>query len=142
MPSARTEDVTELTEIARRMRRDIVRATTAAASGHPSTSLSMVEILTVLYFGGRESGAELRVVSGRNMIDLSDEEIESAKLESKKTLELTQFVDYDDIDVLYYEKPYFVVPADDLARLVPDYVTLPRGVTSSSGEVAWLRDPR
>ncbi|MGA9583152.1 MAG: Ku protein [Allosphingosinicella sp.] len=47
---------------------------------------------------------------------LSDEEIESAKLESKKTLELTQFVNYDDIDVLYYEKPYFVVPADDLAE--------------------------
>jgi DNA end-binding protein Ku len=47
---------------------------------------------------------------------LTDEEIESAKLESKKTLELTQFVDYDDIDVLYYEKPYFVVPADDLAE--------------------------
>jgi DNA end-binding protein Ku len=47
---------------------------------------------------------------------LTDEEIDSAKLESKKTLELTQFVDYDDIDVLYYEKPYFVVPADDLAE--------------------------
>ena len=47
---------------------------------------------------------------------LSDEELEGVKLESKKTLELTQFVDYDDIDVLYYEKPYFVVPADDLAE--------------------------
>jgi len=47
---------------------------------------------------------------------LSDEEIESAKLESKRTLELTQFVDYDEIDVLYYDKPYFVVPADDLAE--------------------------
>lgn len=52
MPGARNSDVAELTEIARRMRRDIVKATTAAASGHPSTSLSMVEILTVLYFGG------------------------------------------------------------------------------------------
>jgi tRNA threonylcarbamoyladenosine biosynthesis protein TsaB len=31
---------------------------------------------------------------------------------------------------------------DDLARLVPEYVTLPRGVTSPSGEVAWSRDPR
>jgi tRNA threonylcarbamoyl adenosine modification protein YeaZ len=31
---------------------------------------------------------------------------------------------------------------DDLARLVPDYVTLPRGVRASSGEVAWSRDPR
>jgi DNA end-binding protein Ku len=38
------------------------------------------------------------------------------KLESKKTLELTQFVDATDIDVIYYEKPYFVVPADDLAE--------------------------
>lgn len=45
-------DATELAEIAKRIRRDIVTATTAAASGHPSTSLSMVEILTVLYFGG------------------------------------------------------------------------------------------
>jgi DNA end-binding protein Ku len=29
---------------------------------------------------------------------------------------LTQFVDHDEIDVLYYEKPYYVVPADDLAE--------------------------
>jgi tRNA threonylcarbamoyl adenosine modification protein YeaZ len=32
--------------------------------------------------------------------------------------------------------------ADDLARLVPDYVSLPRGVTRESGEVAWSRDHR
>lgn len=31
---------------------------------------------------------------------------------------------------------------DDLAELVPEYVTLPRGVTSSAGEVAWSHDPR
>ena len=47
---------------------------------------------------------------------LEDEEIEAVKLESKKTLDLTQFVDQDEIDVLYYEKPYYVVPADDLAE--------------------------
>jgi DNA end-binding protein Ku len=47
---------------------------------------------------------------------LDDEELEGVKLESKKTLELTQFVDYDEVDVLYFEKPYFVVPADDLAE--------------------------
>ena len=47
---------------------------------------------------------------------LDQDEIDSVKLESKKTLELTQFVDATDIDVLYYEKPYFVVPADDLAE--------------------------
>jgi tRNA threonylcarbamoyladenosine biosynthesis protein TsaB len=32
--------------------------------------------------------------------------------------------------------------ADDLARLVPEYVTLPRGVTSVAGEMQWSRDPR
>jgi tRNA threonylcarbamoyladenosine biosynthesis protein TsaB len=31
---------------------------------------------------------------------------------------------------------------DDLAGLVPEYVTLPRGVTTQSGEVSWSRDPR
>ncbi|MBW4330071.1 Ku protein [Stakelama sp. CBK3Z-3] len=47
---------------------------------------------------------------------LEPDEIDAVKLESKKTLELTQFVDAHEIDVLYYEKPYFVVPADDLAE--------------------------
>jgi hypothetical protein len=32
--------------------------------------------------------------------------------------------------------------ADDLARLVPEYVTLPRGVARETGEVAWSRDLR
>jgi hypothetical protein len=32
--------------------------------------------------------------------------------------------------------------ADDLARLVPEYVTLPRGVRAETGEVAWSRDRR
>jgi tRNA threonylcarbamoyl adenosine modification protein YeaZ len=31
---------------------------------------------------------------------------------------------------------------DDLAALVPEYVTLPRGVTHQAGEVAWSRDRR
>ena len=47
---------------------------------------------------------------------LEQDEIDAVKLESRKTLELTQFVDADEIDVLYYERPYFVVPADDLAE--------------------------
>jgi tRNA threonylcarbamoyladenosine biosynthesis protein TsaB len=32
--------------------------------------------------------------------------------------------------------------ADDLAKLVPEYVTLPRGVATQPGEMAWSRDPR
>ena len=47
---------------------------------------------------------------------LKDEEIEALKVESKKTLELVQFVDQHEIDVFYFEKPYYVVPADDLAE--------------------------
>lgn len=47
---------------------------------------------------------------------LDDEELEAVKLESKKTLELTQFVDSNEIDMIYFEKPYYVVPADDLAE--------------------------
>ncbi len=55
-------------------------------------------------------------VSKGNYVLLDNDEIEAVKLESKKTLELVQFVDSGEIDVLYYEKPYFVVPADDLAE--------------------------
>ena len=47
---------------------------------------------------------------------LDETDIEGVKLESKKTLELTQFVDAHDIDMVYFEKPYYVVPADDLAE--------------------------
>jgi transketolase len=44
--------VAELKEIAKRLRKDIIRMTTAAASGHPTSSLSAVEVVTALYFGG------------------------------------------------------------------------------------------
>ncbi|MFT3976281.1 MAG: Ku protein [Sphingomonas bacterium] len=46
---------------------------------------------------------------------LDDEEIEGVKLESKRTLELTQFVDISEIDAIYYDRPYYVIPADELA---------------------------
>ncbi|MEO7277872.1 MAG: Ku protein [Sphingomicrobium sp.] len=55
-------------------------------------------------------------VSKGHYVLLDPEEIESVKLESRKTLELVQFVDLNDIDPMYFDKPYFVVPADDLAE--------------------------
>jgi DNA end-binding protein Ku len=55
-------------------------------------------------------------VSKGEYVLLDDDEIEAARIESRKTLELTHFVDLRAIDVLYYEKPYFVLPADDLAQ--------------------------
>lgn len=51
-----------------------------------------------------------------NFVLLEDDELEAVKLESKKTLALTQFVDQGDIDPIYFDKPYYVVPADDLAE--------------------------
>lgn len=47
---------------------------------------------------------------------LEDEELDAVKLETKKTLELVQFVDEDEIPPLYFDTPYFVAPADDLAE--------------------------
>jgi DNA end-binding protein Ku len=55
-------------------------------------------------------------VSKGHYVLLDQEEIDSVKLESKKTLDLVEFVDVGDIDAMYYDKPYFVVPADDLAE--------------------------
>lgn len=51
-----------------------------------------------------------------NYVLFDDAEIEAVRIESRRTLELVQFVDAHEIDVLYYEKPYFVVPADELAE--------------------------
>jgi len=55
-------------------------------------------------------------VSKGHYVLLDPEEIESVKLESRKTLDLVEFVDVGEIDAMYYDKPYFIVPADDLAE--------------------------
>jgi DNA end-binding protein Ku len=55
-------------------------------------------------------------VSKGNYVLLDEEEIESVKIESRKTLDLVQFVEAHEIDPLYFEKPYYIAPADDLAE--------------------------
>jgi DNA end-binding protein Ku len=55
-------------------------------------------------------------VSKGHYVLLDPEEIESVKLESRRTLDLVEFVDDDGIDPMYFDKPYYVVPADDLAE--------------------------
>jgi transketolase len=50
--SAPKRSIAELKETAKAIRRDIIRMTTAAGSGHPTSSLSAVEVVTALYFGG------------------------------------------------------------------------------------------
>jgi DNA end-binding protein Ku len=48
-------------------------------------------------------------------VTLDPEEIEGLKLESKKTIDLVQFVDAKDIDYRFFERPYFVTPTDALS---------------------------
>jgi DNA end-binding protein Ku len=72
-------------------------------------------------------------ISKGNYVLLDDEEIEAVRIESKKTLELVQFVDAGEIDVFYFEKPYFVVPADDLAE---EAYTVLREALRQSNKVA------
>jgi DNA end-binding protein Ku len=47
---------------------------------------------------------------------LEDEEIDAVKLETRKTLELVQFVGGCEIDPIYFDKSYYVVPQDELAE--------------------------
>ncbi|MEO5707767.1 MAG: Ku protein [Alteraurantiacibacter sp.] len=55
-------------------------------------------------------------LSKGNFVLIEDKEIEAVRIESKRTLELVQFVDATEIDPLYFEKPYYVVPQDELAE--------------------------
>jgi transketolase len=47
-----TRSLRELEDTSYRLSRQIIEITTRAGSGHPSSSLSAIDILTVLYFGG------------------------------------------------------------------------------------------
>src|SRR6056297_49936 len=47
---------------------------------------------------------------------IEPEELDAIKLETKKTLELVQFVGGCEIPPIYFDKPYYLVPSDDLAE--------------------------
>src|SRR5438094_1084431 len=51
-PSTKAPSLADLAAKAKAIRRDIITSTTTAGSGHPTSSLSGVEIATALYFGG------------------------------------------------------------------------------------------
>lgn len=48
-------------------------------------------------------------------ITLEPEEVDAVKLDSKKTIDIAQFVDVAEIDWRYFERPYYIVPADEVA---------------------------
>jgi DNA end-binding protein Ku len=47
-------------------------------------------------------------------ISIEPDEIENLRIASRHNLEVTQFVDIDELSPAFFEKPYFVVPEDDV----------------------------
>ena len=55
-------------------------------------------------------------VSKGEYILLTDEEIKSVRLESTKTIDIERFVPAEDIDRLYWDNPYYLVPDGKMAQ--------------------------
>ena len=64
---------------------------------------------------------------------ITDAEIANVRLETTRTLDIERFVDEADIDRLYWNEPYFMVPDGDMA--VEAYTVI-RDAMESSGKVA------
>ncbi len=45
-------------------------------------------------------------------IEIDPEELKQLRLPSKNTIDISQFVAIDDIDPIYYDRPYYIVPDD------------------------------
>lgn len=62
------------------------------------------------------------------------DELDNIKLESKHTIDLVQFVEHCEIDPRYFERPYYVVPAD--SRVALEGFTVIRDALVESKKVA------
>ncbi len=51
-----------------------------------------------------------------NYVLLEDDELDALKLETRHTIELTQFVDACEIDPLYFDRPYYLLPDGEIAE--------------------------
>jgi len=74
-------------------------------------------------------------------IAIEPDEIKRLKLKSQKTLEVVQFVCHEEVDLGFFEKPYYVVPKDDaqakvlaiLRKALEDTQTIGLGEITFSG---------
>lgn len=48
-------------------------------------------------------------------VTLTPEELDKIRLPTNKTINITEFVDAAEIDQIYFDKPYFVIPQGDIA---------------------------
>lgn len=84
-----------------------------------------------------------------SFVELEEGELDQLKLESTKTIDLVQFVESDEIDEVYYERPYFMVPdgkiGEEAFRVVRDAlknarkVALGQIVLASKERIAAIR---
>lgn len=49
-------------------------------------------------------------------VPINNEDLEKLKLESKHTIDLVQFTEIDDVDPIYFDKSYYVVPDGEIAE--------------------------
>jgi DNA end-binding protein Ku len=101
---------------------------------------------------GGEDGDESREVDKGDIIKgyeyekgkyiaIDPDEIKQLRLKSQKTLEVAQFVGHDEVDLAFFEKPYYVVPKDDsqakvlaiLRKALEDTDTIGLGEITFSG---------
>ena len=72
------------------------------------------------------------IEKGRYVV-VTPEEIRNVRLETTRTLDIERFVGEDDIDRLYWNDPYFLVPDGDMAA---EAFTVIREAMEKSGKVA------
>jgi DNA end-binding protein Ku len=66
-------------------------------------------------------------------VPIESEELDKLKVESKHTIDLVQFTDIKDVDPIYFDKPYYLVPDGDIA--LEAYTTV-REALKKSGKTA------
>jgi DNA end-binding protein Ku len=47
---------------------------------------------------------------------LEDEELDAVKLDSARTVDIAEFVDADEVEWVFYDSPYFMVPSDEVGE--------------------------
>ncbi|MEO6340493.1 MAG: Ku protein [Caulobacteraceae bacterium] len=66
-------------------------------------------------------------------VTLTDEEIRSVRLDSTKTIDIERFVDVEEIDRLYWNDPYFLVPDGKIAA---EAYSVIREAMGQTGQIA------
>ncbi|HYE46482.1 MAG TPA: Ku protein [Caulobacter sp.] len=71
-----------------------------------------------------------------NYIVVTQEEIDSVRLESTRTIDIERFVDAEDIDRRYWDNPYYMVPDGKIAL---DAFSVIREAMAKTGKIALAR---